>query len=143
MNEPKVDSPRQIGGSPTYVTASGIAAEGKTPFDQAYALARLVLDEGGGPVPFMGKKAVIKRPLITALSKLGLVDITSAAGFDQKVYLLMKIDKNLRKFIETSQAEVTVTPGFVENRVAVANQEAFDLVAQHFPKRNSRNRRKS
>jgi hypothetical protein len=124
---------RRVGGSTVYVTASGIAVSQAIPFDQAYALARLVLEDGGGPSAFSGKRADLKKPLVTALSKLGLVDITSSAGYERKVYLLLDVDSHLTEFIEPTQADGTLLPGYVQDKVVVATQEAFDLVARHLP----------
>ena len=133
MEEPEATMRRRVGGSPAYVAASGMAAGQRIPFDLAFALARLVLEEGGGPVPFTGKNAVIQRPIVTALTKLGFIDVTSAAGFEQKVYLLLSVDSHVRELIEPRQTGTTVTRGYVQDKVAVATQAAFDIVAQHVP----------
>jgi hypothetical protein len=132
--DPEATKRRRVGGSPAYVAASTMSAAQRIPFELAYALARLVLEEGGGPVAFTGKKAVIQKPIVTALTKLGFIDVTSSAGFEQKVYLLLSVDRHLGELIETRQPGPTVTRGYVQDKVAVATQAAFDIIAQHVPR---------
>ena len=65
----------QVGGSPAFVAAHGIrGARRDLTFEQAYGLARLVLELGGGPVPVRGKKAPLRRPTVRVLTQAGLVE---------------------------------------------------------------------
>jgi hypothetical protein len=42
---------RRVGGSPAFIAAHGITDHSDLSFDHAYTLTKLVLEEGGGPVP--------------------------------------------------------------------------------------------
>ena len=128
--------PRRVGGNPAYVAAHAIAAETDLPFEHAYALARLVLDEGGGPVTFTGRKARLARSAVTALRNLGLVEQIGYSEFNQRVHVDLNVDGRVRELIDARYAGLKITPVQAQERVrwqAQATQAAFDLVAKHLP----------
>jgi hypothetical protein len=110
---------------------------GDLTFDQAYTLAKLVLEEGGGPVSCRGRGAVIKKPTETALVSRGLIEVHGSSEFTQYVYIQLNIDGRLRELLDNQLASgVKVIPHFASERLrwaAVATQAAFDLVATYVP----------
>jgi hypothetical protein len=129
-------TPRRVGGSPTFVAAHGIAAERAIPFEQAFALARLVLDHGGGPVAFTGKKATITKALVMSLTHLGLVEVAGSSAVTQRMYVSLNVDGRIAELLDAKYAGVTLKPGPVREKVswvALATQAGFDLVASHLP----------
>jgi hypothetical protein len=135
-HEPKADGLKRIGGNPVFVAAHGIGHETELPFEQAYALAWLVLDEGGGPVSFTGKKAKLKKPLVTELTRLGLMEVVGWSEFTQRVHLELNVDGRVRELLDAKYAGVKITPVVAGQRarwVAQATQAAFNLVAKHVP----------
>jgi hypothetical protein len=136
MTVPSSSGPRRVGGSPAFVSAHGIAANENIPFDQAYALAKLVVEQGGGPVSFTGKKAVISKPTVTALTNLGLLEVVGSSEFTQRVHVELNVDGRLAKLLDARYAGVKVTPLYATERLklaAAATQAAFDLVAKYLP----------
>jgi hypothetical protein len=131
-------TPRRVGGSPSFVAAHGITDHSDLSFDQAFALAKLVLEEGGGPVSCRGRGAVIKKPTETALVNRGLIEVHGSSEFTQYVYIELNIDGHLRELLDNQLASgVKVIPNFATERLrwaAVATQAAFDLVATYLPK---------
>ena len=127
--------PSRIGGTPAYVTAHAmIAAGGDLSFEEAFALARLVIEHGGGPVPYTTKKAPLTRAIAKALNLAGYVEIQGAAEFGQVIYVERRLDPRLGELFGDPQVVSKIEP-FV-NRVrakwmAAATQEGFDLVAHH------------
>ena len=66
---------RRVGGSAAYRTAHGVAASSAVPFADAYALSKLVLEHGGGPVPLSGRRAPFDRATAMRLVKAGLAEL--------------------------------------------------------------------
>lgn len=130
-------SPRRVGGtSLAFVAAHGIAGHTDLSFEHAYELAKLVLEEGGGPVSCRGKGAVIKKPTETALMKRGLIEVDASSEFTQRFYVQLNIDGRVSELLDAKFAGVRVTPVSANERLkfaAVATQAAFDLVASHLP----------
>lgn len=133
---------KRVGGSLSYVTAHAIvAAEVELSFEEAFALARLVIEHGGGPVPYTTKKAPLTRAITKALNLAGYVEIQGAAEFSQAIYVERRLDRRLGELFGDPQVVSKIEP-FV-NRVlakwmAAATQEGFDLVAVHWtnPRQN-------
>ena len=128
-------APRRIGGSPAYVSAHEIRNRSDLSFEQAYALTKLVLEEGGGPVSCRGKGAVIKKPIETALVRRGLIEVQGSSDFNQRVYVELNVDGRVFELLHSKYAGITVIPKSVTERskwTAVATQAAFDLVARYF-----------
>jgi hypothetical protein len=136
-DDPIQKGPLRVGGSPAFVAAHGIAAETHMAFDQAYALSRIVLDEGGGPVPFTGRTVIIRKLAVTALAKLGLLEVVGSSDFDQRAYVQLNVDGRLSELLDAKYAGVRISFGPAQEKlrwVAVATQQAFDLVARNLPK---------
>lgn len=95
MTESQPRAPHRVGGSPAFVAAHGISANEDLPFEQAYALAKVVLENGGGPVPFTGRKATISKPTVTALTHRGLLEVVGSSEFTQQVHVELNIDSHL------------------------------------------------
>lgn len=109
--------PRRVGGNPAYVAAHGTANEMDLPFEHAYALARLVLDEGGGPVTFTGKKAKLAKPGVIALRNLGLVEQVGCSEFNQRVHIELNVDGRVQELIDARYSGLKITPLLAEERV--------------------------
>jgi hypothetical protein len=137
VTEQPAAGPRRVGGSPAFVTAHGIKDHSDLSFEQAYALTKLVLEEGGGPVSCRGKGAVIKKPIQTALVRRGLIEVHGSSEFTQRSYIQLNIDGHVRKLLDAKfGVGVKVRPLSVTKNLrwpAVATQAAFDLVAMYFP----------
>jgi hypothetical protein len=138
MTEQPATSPRRVGGSPAFIAAHGIMNHSDLSFDQAYALTKLILENGGGPVPSRGRRAAIKKPVETALVNLGLIEVQGNSEFTQHFYLQLNIDGHVRELLDAKFApEVRLTPRLATQRLrwaAVATQAGFDLVATYLPK---------
>jgi hypothetical protein len=135
-HEPEAGGLKRVGGNPVFVSAHGIVNETELSFEQAYALAWLVLDEGGGPVSFAGKKAKLKKPMVTELTRRGLVEVVGWSEFTQRVHLELNVDGRVRELLDAKYAGVKITPVAAEQRArwyAQATQAAFNLVAKHVP----------
>ena len=107
---------------------------GDLSFEEAFALARLVIEHGGGPVPYTTKKAPLTRAIAKALNQAGYVEIQGAAEFQQLIFVERRLDPRLGELFGDPQVVSKIEP-FV-NRVrskwmAAATQEGFDLVAAH------------
>jgi hypothetical protein len=123
--------PARVGGSPAFIAAHGITAKTGLAFEHAFTLARLVLDEGGGPVPCRGKNAMIKKPAEKALMELGLISVEGSSEFTQRAYLELSIDGRISELLDAKFSGVKITPVRVAERAkwaATATQEAFNLV---------------
>jgi hypothetical protein len=83
--QPAVD-PRQVGGNPAFVAAHGIVDRTDLSFEEAYALARLVLLEGGGPVSSRGLNAFLMKPTETALMGGELIEVDAGSEYTQRFY---------------------------------------------------------
>lgn len=135
-HDPNLSAPIRVGGNPAYVAAHGIAKEMELPFEYAYAVARLVLDEGGGPVSYTGKKAKFGKPAVTTLTSLGLVELVGYSEFTQRVHIDLNVDGRVQQMLDTRYAALKITPVAATERakwLAQATQAAFDLVAKHVP----------
>jgi hypothetical protein len=99
MTEQAATSPRLVGGSPAFVAARGIKDHSDLSFPDAYALSKLVLEEGGGPLSCRGKGAVIKKPTETALVSLGLIEVHSSSEFKQRYYIELDIRDDVRDLL--------------------------------------------
>lgn len=65
----------RVGGKPSFVAAHGIVKVTELTFEEAYGLARLVLELHGGPVAVSGKKsALLPRRVVRRLTELGYVE---------------------------------------------------------------------
>ena len=123
--------PSRVGGNTTYVSAHGIADRTGLPFEDAYLLAKIVLEEGGGPVSCRGKGATLKKPTEERLVQSGLIKVDASSEFTQYVYLELNLDGPVRELLDAKFAGVRITPAYVTERArwaAVATQDAFDLV---------------
>lgn len=138
MTEQPTTGPRRVGGSPAFVAAHGIKDNSDLSFADAYALTKLVLEEGGGPVSCRGRGAAIKKPTETALMKLGLIEVQGGSEFTQRVYMQMTVDDHMRELLDDKfVADVKIKPWYATERLrwaAVATQAAFDLVAKYLPR---------
>jgi hypothetical protein len=128
---------RAVGGKPSFVAAHGIAGSGaELSFEQAYALTRLVLEHGGGPVPFKGKQAVITKATVVVLTHAGLVEVEGSSEFTQRVYVRLTVDGRISELLDVKYAGIIVKPLSAREKaqwLAVATQAGFDLVAKHLP----------
>ena len=130
-------NPRRVGGTNlAFIAANGIMDHGDLSFEHAYALAKLVLDDGGGPVSCRGQGAVIKKPTETALMNQGLIEVQASSEFTQRFYAQLSVDGRISELLDAKFAGVRVTPLSAKEHLrwaAVATQAAFDLVAAHLP----------
>jgi hypothetical protein len=137
MAEPNSSPPRRVGGSPTFVAAHGIKDHTDLSFEDAYALARLVLEEGGGPVSTRRKKDFIKKATETKLVQLGMIEVHGGSETSiERAYVQVNIGDYLGELLEARFAGVKVVPeSYVEQLrwSAKATQAGFDLVARHLP----------
>lgn len=136
MTETSPPPPRRYSGNPTFVTAHGIEADTGLPFEHAYALAKLVLEQGGGPVPYRGKGAPISTPTRKALMELGLIRVDTSSEFTQWAYTELNVDGRLGEMLDAKFIRAKLIPLYVTERTkwaAVATQAALDLVAKHLP----------
>jgi hypothetical protein len=137
MTEQPTVGPRRVGGSPAFVAAHGIKDHSDLSFADAYALTKLVLEEGGGPVSCRGRAAVIKKPTETALVNLGLIEVDGSSEFTQRYYIELNIGGDIRDLLDAQfPPGVKLTPHSADQRLrwaAVATQAAFDLVAAYLP----------
>jgi hypothetical protein len=129
--------PRRVGGSSlAFVSAHGIKGHTDLSFEDAFALAKLVLEEGGGPVSCRGRGAVIKKPTETALMRRGLIEVHGSSEFTQRIYVQLIIDGRITDLLDVKFATARAIPKSVTERsrwAAVASQAAFDLVATYLP----------
>jgi hypothetical protein len=136
MTETSPRPPRRYSGNPTFVTAHGIEADTGLPFEHAYVLAKLVVEQGGGPVPCRGTKALISTPARKALVELGLIRVDASSEFAQWAYAELKVDGRLAETLDAKFIHTKLIPLYVTEHTkwaAVATQAAFNLVAKHFP----------
>jgi hypothetical protein len=135
--EQPTPSSRRVGGSPAFVAAHGIKDNSDLSFADAYALTKLVLEEGGGPVSCRGRGAVIKKPTETALISLGLIEVDGSSEFTQYYYIELNIRGDIRELLDAKfPPSLKLTPRAADERLrwtAVATQAAFDLVAKYLP----------
>ena len=123
----------QVGGSPAFVAAHGIhRARGDLTFEQAYGLARLVLELAGGPVPVRGKKAPLRRPTVRVLTLAGLVEQIGESQLKEWFAI-----RSTRSYDPTGPAFTTwATSHGVDERTqwfAVASDAGTELVRSHLP----------
>ena len=131
MTEQPEARPKHVGGSPAFIAAHGITAKTGLTFEHAFALARLVLEEGGGPVPSRSRNAMIKKPAEKALMELGLISVEAASEFTQRVYLELNVNGRISELLDAKFSGIKITPAHAVERArwtAVATQEAFDLI---------------
>lgn len=136
MTEPNTSPPRIGGSNLAFTSAHGIKNQSDLSFEDAYALAKLVLEEGGGPVSCRGKGSVIKKPTETKLVQRGLIELHGASEFTQRVYVELNVDGRVSELLDARFAGVKVAPVSATERLkwtAVATRAAFDLVASHLP----------
>jgi hypothetical protein len=137
VRENPTASPRRVGGSPAFVAAHGIKDHSDISFADAYALTKLVLEEGGGPVSCRGKTSVIKKPTETALVNLGLIEVHGSSEFTQRYYIELNIRGDVRGLLDAKfPPGVKLTARSIDERLrwaAVATRAAFDLVATYLP----------
>jgi hypothetical protein len=124
----------QVGGSPAFVAAHGIRGDRRDlTFEQAYGLARLVLELGGGPVPVRGKKAPLRRPTVRVLTQAGLVEQIG----DSRVKEWFAI-RSTRNYDPTGPAFTAwATSHGADERTqwfAVATDAGAELVRSHLPR---------
>jgi hypothetical protein len=127
---------RVVGGSLAYRSAAMIEADRNIPFEQAFALTKLILEEGGGPVPLTGKGARISKPVVSALTSAGLIEQILSADFIQRVYLEVTLDSRLKELLDKNESRLKITPMYAiprYTRLAQATQAAFDLLAACLP----------
>jgi len=93
MTESPAAEPLRVGGtSMPFKAAHGIVKSTGLAFEHAYTLARLVLEEGGGPVSCRGRSSFIKKPAETALMRLGLIEVDASSEFTQRYYIELNAD---------------------------------------------------
>jgi len=115
-----------------FKAAHGIVKSTGLAFEHAYTLARLVLEEGGGPVSCRGRSSFIKKPAETALMRLGLIEVDASSEFTQRYYIELNADGRISELLDAKFATVKLTAREATERAkwaAVATQAAFDLVA--------------
>jgi hypothetical protein len=136
VTEQPAVGPRRVAGNPTFVAAHGIVERTGLSFEDAYTLARLVLLEGGGPVPSRGRNAFLKKPTEVALMGRELIEIDADSEYTQRFYLQLSVDGRIRELLDAKYSGIKITPKSVTERIrwtAVATQKAFDLVAECLP----------
>ncbi len=75
-----VEAQRKVGGQLAYVVATRLDERlGDLSFEQALAVARLVLTEKGQLVPVTKRQGALPMSLVTSLARLELVDICDAS----------------------------------------------------------------
>ena len=133
VTEQPAVGPRRVGGNPAFVAAHGIVDRTGLSFEDAYALARLVLVEGGGPVSSRGRNAFLKKPTEVALMGRELIEVDAGSEYTQRVYLQLSVDGRVSELLDAKYSGIKITPKSVTERIrwaAVATQKAFDLVAE-------------
>jgi len=137
MTEGPAASPRRVGGTDlAFIAAHGITDHSGLSFEHAYVLAKLVLEEGGGPVSCRGRGAAIKKPTEKALMDRGLIEVEASSEFTQRFYVHLNVDGRITELLDAKFAGVKVTPLATNENLrwaAVATQAAFDLVAASLP----------
>jgi len=136
VTEQPAVGPLRVGGNPAFVAAHGIKDKTGLSFEDAYALARLVLVEGGGPVSSRGRNAFLKKPTEDALMGKELIEVEADAEYTQRYYLQLSVDGRISELLDVKFSGVKITPRRVTERirwVAVATQKAFDIVAECLP----------
>jgi hypothetical protein len=136
VTEQPAAGPKRVGGNPAFVAAHGIVDKAGLSFEDAYALARLVLVEGGGPVSSRGRNAFLKKPTEVALMERELIEVDAGSEYTQRVYLQLGIDGRISELLDAKYSGIKITPNSVTERArwaAVATQKAFDLVAECLP----------
>lgn len=134
MTESSAQGLRHVGGSPAYVAAHGIKDHTDLSFDHAFVLAKLVLEEGGGPVSCRGKGSTIKKPAETALVQQGLIEVSGSSEFTQRVYIELNVDGRIAELLDAKYSGVKITPISATQRLkwaATATKDAFDLVSKY------------
>jgi hypothetical protein len=136
VTEQPTVGPLRVGGNPVFVAAHGIKDKAGLSFDDSYALARLVLAEGGGPVSSRGRNAFLKKPTEDALMGKELIEVEADAEYTQRYYLQLSVDGRISELLDAKFSGVKITPKRVTERIrwaAVATQKAFDIVAECLP----------
>ncbi|RPF28891.1 hypothetical protein [Georgenia muralis] len=124
---------RRVGGAPAFVAAHGIfRARRDLTFEQAYGLARLVLELGGGPVPVRGKKAPLRPPTVRVLTLAGLIEQIGDSQLKEWFAI-----RSTRNYDPTGPAFTTwATSHGTDERTqwfAVATDAGAELVRDHVP----------
>ena len=107
--QPAVD-PRQVGGNPAFVAAHGIVDRTGLSFEDAYALARLVLVEGGGPVSCRGRNAFLMKPTEVTLMGLELIEVDAGSEYTQRFYLQLSVDGRISELLDAKYSGIKITP---------------------------------
>jgi acylphosphatase len=84
----------------------------------------------------VGKKAKLKKPMVTELTRRGLVEVVGWSEFTQRVHLELNVDGRVRELLDAKHTGVKITPVAAEQRarwLAQVTQAAFNLVAKHVP----------
>ena len=74
-------------------------------FEGAYILTKLVLEEGGGPVPCRGRRAMIKKSTENGLLREGLIEAHGHPEFTQRIYLGLNVDTQIRELLDVRLGE--------------------------------------
>lgn len=123
------DVPR-VSGSPAYVAAHGIATkDASLVFEDAYALAQLVLLHAGGPLP-TGKEIPISQA--RRLSAKGFAELHGVVPetWDVTFRPTLTSDGDIWR-LPTYETRVSRVAGSRAKMFILASQEGVDLVLQH------------
>ncbi|WP_156742727.1 hypothetical protein [Occultella aeris] len=125
--------------SDVYETAKIVASIGdRLSFEQAFALCNLVLLLDGGPVARKGKRAPIRAPIVAALERRGYVE-RGGAQHGRRFRVTSVADLRAGVPSWTTSARVS-DPGRLTAEIS-ASDEAFDLVAQAWSRRERKPRK--
>lgn len=123
----------RVGGDPVYASARGIAVdEGALPFEDAHALAVLVITERGGPGKIGGKTGMTKARA-KRLQKLGFVAICGQGTHDEGLTLTFR-DKPTGIFGDEPGIAIASVQRVLSvdlKEWVMATQEGVDLVERH------------
>ena len=119
-------SNRVTSGNPAYVAAYNLdKANPSINFALAYALAQLVLNEGGGPVP-TGRRFPIKQA--RALQKLDLVEIHTT--YDAAYAIKQSYTLDSEELVRTHVPVASGAPG-TRRSLVTATPEAAQLITRY------------
>ena len=116
VTEQPAVGPQRVGGNPAFVAAHGIVDKTGLSFEDAYALARLVLVEGGGPVSSRGRNTFLKKPTEVALMERELIEVDAGSEYTQRVYLQLGVDGRISELLDAKHSGIKITPKSVTER---------------------------
>lgn len=123
----------QVRGSAAYRAAHAVVAANAMPFADAYALSKLVLEHGGGPVPLSGRRAPFDRATAMRLVKAGLAEL----GGEGRVRLnpVVTSIENLHPSASAPQEYTATAVSHVTSerlvRSVIVSDAGLSLVQQH------------